>query len=79
MYLDRQSTFTPTYLYRIELQMLNGEYIDNGALFYDIYLDNNTFNFHQESESQATVFYNSSNPTQLRSIYRLDEILLTKD
>lgn len=51
MYLDRQSTFTPTYLYRIELQMLNGEYIDNGALFYDIYLDNNTFNFNKESES----------------------------
>lgn len=51
MYLDRQSTFTHTYLYRIELQMLNGEYIDNGALFYDIYLDNNTFNFNKESES----------------------------
>lgn len=58
MYLDKQSTFTPTYLYRTELQLLNGDYIDNGALFYDLYIDNNSFGFVKESDSKATVFFN---------------------
>ena len=45
MYIDLPSTSLATFLYRIEMEIYNGYYIDKGTTYLDLYLDNNNFSF----------------------------------
>ena len=65
MFVDRQTiysaSFTQTFVQHIELQILNGAYIDKGALYYSLYLDNSDFQSDKESNKKVTLFLNNSN------------------
>lgn len=64
MYVDRQTiysvSFAQSFVQHVELQILNGEYIDKGALYYSLYLNDEDFETEKESTKKVTVFLNSS-------------------
>jgi hypothetical protein len=64
MYVDRQTvysvSFAQSFVQHVELQILNGEYIDRGALYYSLYLNDEDFETDKESNKKVTVFLNKT-------------------
>jgi hypothetical protein len=75
MYIDRQTLYTTNFsqsiVQQVQLEILNGDYIDKGALYYTFYLDNISFDYEDISDTKAIVYLNTSKePTTV--YYRMD-------